>query len=195
MSFEPVPSTPSNELPIVPGLGLETIVHEVPFHRCMRLLREVAVREEPTAHALVLLKASTLVSTLSPVVPALDECLLTPGGRGVADRPDVVARQGVHTVQLVCPSSDVGGGNLGPATAVPMLGSRPYGVRGIFRASHDPNVVASDGRDRRRLTEVLRTHYCTPGRPTNEAFCAHYNHQQREARRQESRQWRQYSKV
>ena len=54
----------------MPGLGLETIVHEVPFHRCMRLLREVAVREEPTAHALVLLRASTLVSTLSPVVPA-----------------------------------------------------------------------------------------------------------------------------
>jgi len=51
-------------------LALQPIVHEVPFHRCMRLLREVAVREEPTAHALVLLKASTLVSTLSPVVPA-----------------------------------------------------------------------------------------------------------------------------
>jgi hypothetical protein len=54
----------------VPALGLETIVHEVPFHRCMRLLREVAVREEPTAQALVVLRASTLVSVLSPVVTA-----------------------------------------------------------------------------------------------------------------------------
>jgi hypothetical protein len=70
MSLGPVASTPSNELPKVPGLGLETIVQEAPFHRCMRLLREVDVREEPTAHALVLLKASTLVSALSPLVPA-----------------------------------------------------------------------------------------------------------------------------
>jgi hypothetical protein len=35
----------------------------------MRLLREVDVREEPTAHALVLLRASTLVSALSPLMP------------------------------------------------------------------------------------------------------------------------------
>ena len=41
----PAAATSSNELPAVLGLGLETIVQEVPFHRCMRLLREVAVRE------------------------------------------------------------------------------------------------------------------------------------------------------
>jgi hypothetical protein len=63
-------ATPSNELLRVPGLGLETIVHEVSFHRCIRLLWEVAVREEPTAHALVLLRTATPVSTLSPLVPA-----------------------------------------------------------------------------------------------------------------------------
>src|SRR5215208_7743596 len=70
MSSGPAAATPSNELPKVPGLGLETICHEVPFHRCMRLLREVAVREEPTAQALVLLRASTLISALSPLVSA-----------------------------------------------------------------------------------------------------------------------------
>jgi hypothetical protein len=70
MSVGAAAATPSKELLSVPGLGLETIVHEVPFHRCMRLLREVPAREEPTAHALVPLKASTLVSTLSPLVPA-----------------------------------------------------------------------------------------------------------------------------
>ena len=70
ISLGPVAFTPSNELPKVPGLGLETIVQEVPFHRCMRLLRELAVREEPTAHALVLLRASMLVRALSPLVPA-----------------------------------------------------------------------------------------------------------------------------
>src|SRR5919112_1254914 len=70
MSSGPAAATPSNELLKVPGLGLETIVQEVPFHRCIRLLREVAVREDPTAHALVLLRASTLVSVFSPLVVA-----------------------------------------------------------------------------------------------------------------------------
>jgi hypothetical protein len=32
-SFAPVAATPSKELLRVPGFGLETIVHEVPFHR------------------------------------------------------------------------------------------------------------------------------------------------------------------
>jgi len=70
MLLGPAAATPSNELPKVPGLGLETIVQEVPFHRCIRLLRELAVREEPTAQALVLLRASMLVRALSPLVPA-----------------------------------------------------------------------------------------------------------------------------
>ena len=58
------------ELPKVPGLGLGTIVQKVPFHRCMRLLRDLAVRDEPTAQALVLLRASTLVRALAALVPA-----------------------------------------------------------------------------------------------------------------------------
>jgi hypothetical protein len=63
-SSGPTAATPSNELLRVPGFGLPTILQEVPSHRCMRVLREAAVREEPTAHALVLLRASTSVSVL-----------------------------------------------------------------------------------------------------------------------------------
>ena len=55
-------------------------------------------------------------------VPVLDKRTVTPAYLRVADRPNVVARQGVHPVQRICPSSDVRSGNLGPATAVPMLG-------------------------------------------------------------------------
>ena len=120
--------------------------------------------------------------------PTLDERDLAPGARGrVANRPDVFTPRGVHPVQRVRLASDIRNWNLGPATAIPMLGTRPYGVRIVFRAAHNPNVVAGDGSDRRWFVEVLAACHRAPGRLTYEAVRARSDHQQHEARRQEPR--------